>query len=98
MTATQPKFPYRLYNDLISFVDRICYDHVKPSKQVHKSESPTLFMSTANPTKVTQGNSVAIPDGVGIHNGPSETTGYPIVDTMNPRTSSEKQQINSGEM
>ena len=55
-------------------------------------------MSTANPTKVTQGKIVAIPDGVRIHNGPSETTGYPIVDTMNPRTSSEKQQINSGEM
>nr|XP_022290109.1 uncharacterized protein LOC111101796 [Crassostrea virginica] len=86
------------YNSSESYKYRICYDLVKPSKQVHKSESPTLFMSTANPTKVTQGISVAIPDGVRIHNGPSETTGYPIVDTMNPRTSSEKQQLNSGEI
>ena len=85
----------QLYNGRVFFfVDQICYEHAKPSKQVHKSESSTpLLKDTAIPTKVTQGNSVAIPDGVRIHNDPSETTGYPIVDT-----SSEKQQINSGEM
>ncbi|XP_078333685.1 uncharacterized protein LOC111101383 [Crassostrea virginica] len=87
------------YNSSDSYKYQICYEHAKPSKQVHKSESSTpLLKDTANSTKVTQGNSVAIPDGVRIHNDLSETTGYPIFDTMNPRTSSEEHRINSGEI